>query len=140
MSTFRDFEDIEAWQKARRLTARVNEITRREAFSRELYLVDQLERSSLSVMSNIAGGFERGGTKEFINYLSISAASSSECRSHLWAALDAGLLTEDEFRPLRAEALECNKMIRALMNYLRRSSLRGGKYKRPEPSRLKTEN
>jgi four helix bundle protein len=91
MSTFSTFEEIEAWKKARELTKRIYQISSRGPFSKDFGLRDQARRASVSIMSNIAEGYERGGTKEFLQYLSIAKGSVGELRSHLYVALDQKL-------------------------------------------------
>jgi len=88
MATFKKFEDITAWQKARELTRLVYEITKNGNFSKDFSLRDQIRRASVSIMSNIAEGFDRGGRKEFIQYLSIAKGSVGEVKSQLYTALD----------------------------------------------------
>jgi len=86
--TFSNFEEIRAWQKARTLAREVYYLTRTESFKHQYHISDQMKRSSGSVMDNIAEGFDRGGRKEFIHFLSISKGSISELRSQLYRALD----------------------------------------------------
>lgn len=81
MSSIERFEDIEAWQKARELTRSIYAMTSHGAFSKDFALRDQIRRASVSGMSNIAEGFERGGDKEFKNFLSIAKASVGEVKS-----------------------------------------------------------
>ena len=88
MRTFQKFEDIIAWQKARLLCKYINSITEKEKFSRDFKLISQIKGSSGSAMDNIAEGFERGGNKEFIQFLFISKGSAGETRSQLCRALD----------------------------------------------------
>lgn len=83
MATFKKFEDIQAWQKARRLTTRIYSITTSGRFSQDYGLRNQVQRASVSIMANIAEGFGRHSDKEFANFLSISHASVSEVQSHL---------------------------------------------------------
>lgn len=88
MATFRQFEDILAWQKARELVARLYQVSRAGEFSRDFALREQMRRASLSIPSNIAEGFERGGRKEFILFLGHAKGSCGEVRSQLYHALD----------------------------------------------------
>jgi four helix bundle protein len=88
MGTFRSFEDIEAWQKARSLTSRIYSESNSGKFQRDFGLRDQIRRASVAVMSNIAEGFERAGNKEFLQFLSIAKGSAGEVKSQLFVALD----------------------------------------------------
>ena len=83
MATIEKFEQIEAWQEARRLTHALYELTSEGKFARDFGLKDQIRRAAVSVMSNIAEGFERGGDKEFIQFLSLAKGSAGEIRSQL---------------------------------------------------------
>ena len=90
MSKIEEFEDLIAWQKARELTRPIYEATRQGAFSKDYGLSGQIQRAAVSIMSNIAEGFERGNPREFHQFLSIAKASCAEVRSQLYVALDAG--------------------------------------------------
>jgi four helix bundle protein len=130
VSTFQSFEDIEAWQKARSLTRLIYAAARTGAIRRDFFLADQLKRASISTMSNIAEGFERGGRDEFLHFLSIARASAAECQSHLYVAHDAGYLSDEVFQEMAALAADCRRLLSSLMNYLRNTTMRGVKYKR----------
>lgn len=122
----RSFEDIIAWQKARVLAREVYSVTRKPEFARDFGLSSQIQRAAVSVMANIAEGFERRGTNEFDRFLVIAKASSAEVISHLYIALDAGYLTEPEFEDLRERARETARVIagfRASMIATRNSEL-----------------
>jgi four helix bundle protein len=86
MATFSKFEEISAWQKARELTRSIYLITREGCFYQDHGLREQIRRASVSVMSNIAEGYGRGGKREFIQYLSIAKGSATEIQSHLYVA------------------------------------------------------
>jgi four helix bundle protein len=129
MATFQKFEDIEAWQRARELTREIYTVSNENPFSKDFGLRDQVRKTSVSIMSNIAEGFERGGTKEFIQFLSVAKGSSGELRSQLYVALDQGYLKEERFDWLLGTALETSRMISGLINYLRKSKMKGPKYK-----------
>ncbi len=129
MATFQRFEDIETWQRARELTREIYTSSNKGPFSKDFGLRDQVRRASVSIMSNIAEGFERGGTKEFVQFLSVAKGSSGELRSQLYVALDQGYLKEDVFDWLFTTALEISQMISGLINYLRKSKMKGTKYK-----------
>lgn len=110
------FEDLIAWQKARILAKAVYEITRSEHFSRDFGLSGQIQRASVSVMSNIAEGFDRGNPGDFHRFLSIAKGSCAEVCSQLYIALDIGYLSQDEFDQLRKQALELGRIIGGLRN------------------------
>ncbi len=129
MATFHRFEQIEVWQKARELTNKIYKITAQGAFSRDFGLKDQIRDASVSMMSNIAEGFERGGTAEFKQFLSIAKGLSGEVRSELYVALDQGYLTSTVFESLSGDALQISRMLSGLMSYLRGSGIKGTKFK-----------
>ena len=129
MATFQRFDEIEAWQKARELTRELYSVSSREPFSKDFGLRDQIRRASVSIRGNIAEGFERDGTQEFVQFLAMAKGSAAEVVSHLYVALDQGYVTRVEFERLAALATEVGRMIAALMNYLRRSGTKGLKYK-----------
>ena len=130
MSTFQKFEDIEAWQKARTLSNEVYRISNDGSFSRDFGLRDQMRRASVSIMSNIAEGFERSGTGELIQFLSIAKGSAGEVKSQLYVARDQAYIDQETFDKLFNSACEISKMINGLMNYIRSSTVKGIKYKR----------
>jgi four helix bundle protein len=130
VSTFQSFEEIEAWQKARQLTRRIYEVSELGNFSRDFGLRDQMRRASVSIISNIAEGFERGGTGEFIQFLSAAKGSAGEVRAQLYVALDREYVDAESFKELSELAVEVSRMIGGLMNYLKRSGIRGTKYKK----------
>ena len=129
MATFRSFEDIDAWKKARQLTDMIYRITKSGPFSRDYALRNQVRRTCISVTSNIAEGFERDGAGEFAQFLSIAKGSLGELRSQLYIALDQKYIDTSTFKDLTGLCIEISKMIRALMVYLRKSSIRGAKYR-----------
>lgn len=129
MATFNRFEDIIAWQKARELCKIINLLTDKQSFSKDFKLVSQIKGSSGSAMDNIAEGFERGGNKEFIQFLFISKGSTGETRSQLYRALDNNYITEEEFKKAYELANEVGKLIGGLISHLKTSELKGEKYK-----------
>jgi len=130
MATFKKFEDINAWQKARELTSRIYRITGQGDFSKDYGLKDQIRRSSVSIMSNIAEGFERSGTAEFGQFLSTAKGSAGEVRSQLYVAFDQGYIGKEGFEALANSATQISRMISGLMSYLRRSGVKGTKFKK----------
>jgi len=130
MATFYRFEEIQVWQKARELTRKIYKVTSQGPFARDFGLKDQIRDASVSIMSNIAEGYERSGTGEFKQFLSIAKGSSGEVRSELYVALDQGYLTQTVFESLSRDALEISRMLSGLMGYVKGSGLRGTKFKR----------
>ncbi len=108
------FEDLIAWQKARRLTQEVFRLSGEPAFASDRALRDQIRRASVSIMSNIAEGFERARRREFHQYLSTAKASCAEVRSHLYVALDAGHLKREAFSCTLALAEEVGRILGGL--------------------------
>ncbi|HJX10962.1 MAG TPA: four helix bundle protein [Candidatus Binatia bacterium] len=129
MATFQKFTDIEAWQKARELTFEIYEVTKRAPFSRDFELRGQIREASVSIMSNIAEGFDRSGTGEFIQFLSIAKGSAAEVVSQLYVALDQKYISTDEFERLCSLATEVGRKLGALIRYLRKSGIRGAKFR-----------
>ena len=119
MATIERFEDIQAWQKGRELTQVVYRFSRRAEFAKDFALKDQIRRAAISITSNIAEGFERGGNKEFIQFLSNSQGSCGEVRSQLYVALDESYITSDEFQ--HAGHISANKSRQDTQLCLRRS-------------------
>ena len=123
------FEDLDAWKKARELTRSIYAMTRNEHFAKDYGLKDQICRSSVSIMSNVAEGYERDGDKEFANFLSIAKGSAGETRSLLYVALDQNYISELQFDAVSEQAVESSRIIYGLSKYLRESDLKGRKYK-----------
>lgn len=132
MATILRFEDIDGWKMARELTKDIYSISATGNFSKDFGLCNQIRRASVSVMSNIAEGFERDGTKEFCNFLSIAKGSVAEVRSQLYVALDQGYISESEFQTIYVKANDNGRVIAGLMKYLRASDVRGLKFKQNE--------
>ncbi|HEX8734421.1 MAG TPA: four helix bundle protein [Pyrinomonadaceae bacterium] len=108
------FEDLIAWQKARELTREIYKITNSGDFAKDFGLREQIRRASVSIMSNLAEGFERGRTTEFHQYISIAKGSCAEVRSQLYVAWDAEYLEKDNFVQLMQMAREVGKIIGGL--------------------------
>ena len=108
------FEDLVAWQKSRELNKEVYSVTMSAAFSRDFSLRDQVRRCSVSMMANVAEGFERGRPTEFKQFLSVAKGSCGELRSHLYVALDVGYINKDVFDALYAQASEVARIIGGL--------------------------
>ncbi|MCX7044094.1 MAG: four helix bundle protein [Candidatus Sumerlaeota bacterium] len=129
MSGLERFEDIEGWKKARELAKNIYHATASGNFSKDFGLRDQIRRASVSIMSNIAEGFDRGGNKEFLNFLAMSKGSVGEVKSQLYIAMDVGYITEDEFQKLYSLASEVSKLIGGFIRYLQQSDMRGSSRK-----------
>jgi four helix bundle protein len=130
MATFNRFEDMSAWQKSRELTKEIYSATGKGSFSKDFGLKDQIRRASVSIMSNVAEGFERSGTAEFVQFLATAKGSAGEVRSQLYVALDQGYITQTTFESLADAATQISRMISGLMSYLRGSGVKGTKFKK----------
>ena len=129
MARIATFEELEAWQRARELTRVVYECSRSAALAKDVALRDQIRRAAVSVMSNIAEGFERDGDREFLQFLAVAKGSCGEVRAQLYAALDQEYVTEEEFAKASEVATDTSRLIAGLMRYLRQSALKGSKYR-----------
>jgi len=129
MGTFKTFEEIEAWQQARTLARMVYEASGKGAFGRDFALRDQIRRAAVSVMSNIAEGFGRGGAREFVQFLTVARGSASEVSAQLYVALDQGYMAQPDCRRLQEQATRAGSVISGLVRYLRTAGLKGSKYR-----------
>ena len=119
MAGFKKFEEILAWQKARKVTKRIYEITGSGNFAKDFGLRDQIRRAAVSIMANIAEGQGRFSTKEFANFLNIAHGSIAETQSHLYIALDLDYLNQDDFTEIYDLLDEVARMTMSLMKHLR---------------------
>src|SRR3970282_2324600 len=124
----KNFEDLEIWKDARLLTREIYQLTREPKFSKDFALRDQIRRAAVSIMSNIAEGFERGGNQEFIQFLYVAKASCGEVRSQLYVALDQSYVTEKDCDDASKSFRRLSIMISNLIDYLKRSGMKGAKY------------
>lgn len=124
MSTIKKFEDIIAWQKSRHLVKFVYELTKLPEFNRDYKFIDQIRSSSGSIMDNIAEGFERGGNKEFIQFLFIAKGSLGEVKSQLYRALDQNYIDKVQFSRAYSNPEEIGSLIGGLINYLSNSEFK----------------
>ncbi|HET6991895.1 MAG TPA: four helix bundle protein [Bacteroidia bacterium] len=132
MGKINRFEDIMAWQKARALNKLIYEATLKQPFAKDFVLVDQIRRASISVLSNIAEGFERQGISEFIHFLNIAKASAAELRTQLYVSSDLNYISSEYANELISNATEISKMINGLMIYLEKNKSQGNKFHEPE--------
>jgi four helix bundle protein len=114
LSKIERFEDLIAWQKTRDLTWAIYQITQEGALARDFGLARQIQRAAVSIMSNIAEGFERSGRREFHQFLSTAKGSCAEVRSQLYVAFDIGYLMKSEFQRLLAQAEEIGRVVGGL--------------------------
>ena len=129
MGTIKKFEDLKIWAHARALVQEIYSVTNKGQFSKDFGLRDQIRRASVSIMSNIAEGYERDGTAEFIQFLSIAKGSAGEVRCHLYIARDQNYLSQEKFDQLKAMATDVSKMVNGLITYLRKAKMKGNKFK-----------
>ena len=129
MATIQKFEDLICWQKGRELTKAVY-----KAFKNcsDYGFKDQIQRASVSIISNIAEGFERGTKQEFINYLYIAKGSAGEVRAQLYIALDVDYLNIETFKYLNNLAAECSRLIQSFTEKVKGGSKQGTQFKRVE--------
>ena len=128
MGKIEKFEDIESWKVAREVTRLVYSVSSGDRFAKDYALCNQIRRASISILSNIAEGFEREGNKEFLQFLAIAKGSCGEVRAQLYVAFDQGYLDESLFVTIKEKLLETSRLISGLMRYLQRSDLRGSKF------------
>lgn len=135
MATIQRFEDLICWQKSRELTKGVY---RTFKDCRDFGFKDQIQRAAVSVMSNIAEGFERGTQQEFLNYLYIAKGSAGEVRAQLYVALDAEYLNIEKFKYLNSLAMDCSRLIQSFAEKVKGGARRGTQFKQvPKPDMLK---
>jgi four helix bundle protein len=130
MATIKVFEDLEIWQKARKICKEVWNIMEETTLEKDYGLKNQMNTSSGSVMDNIAEGFERNGNREFIQFLCISKASCGELRSQLYRAYDRKHINEQQFNTLKELTETESKMIGSFITYLVNSENKGSKFKK----------
>jgi four helix bundle protein len=119
------FEDLIFWQKARTLTHLIYTFTKKSSFRTDFGLKEQIQRSVVSIMSNVAEGFGRGSNTEFVQFLFIAKGSVSEVQSQLYVALDLSYLTQAEFAKAYALTEEIAKLINAFIRSLKDDKKRG---------------
>ncbi len=124
------FEDLEVWKLGRVICQKVETLFQETGLGKNYSLRNQMESSSGSIMDNIAEGFGRGGNQEFLNFLSYSKGSSTELKSQLYRAFDKKLISKEQFENLAADCTQADNRIGAFMAYLRKSELKGIKFKR----------
>ena len=128
MATAKKFEELEVWIKAKELSVEVYKITNDGEFKKDFGLRDQIRRAGVSIVSNIAEGFERNGNKEFTQFLSLAKGSAGEVRAQLYIAVVLNYINEKDFNFLTEKVTEVSKMLSGLIGYLKQTELKGTKY------------
>jgi four helix bundle protein len=119
MTAFKSFEEIVSWQKARVLCKEIYILSSNDKFAKDFGLRDQIRRSAVSIMANIAEGYERKSDGDFKRFLNSSKGSLAEVKSHLYIALDLEYISDDKFKKLASDIDEINKTLYGLINYLK---------------------
>ena len=127
--TINRFEDLEIWKSARALCQAISILTSLESFGRDFSLKDQINRSSGSVMDNIAEGFERDSLKEFVYFCGIAKGSLGETRSQLYRAFDKGYILKEQLEKEQENCLHLASQIAWFIQYLKTTELKGLRYK-----------
>ncbi len=129
MAVAKRFEDLDVWIAAKDASVMIYKITENESLKKDFGLKDQIRRASISIISNIAEGFERNGNKEFIQFLSIAKGSAGEVRAQLYIIKELEFINEEEFTLLNEKVTQVSKMLSGFINYLKQSELKGTKFK-----------
>jgi four helix bundle protein len=130
-SKVENFEDLNVYQQARELTNKIYEITRKSLFCKDYGLVDQIRRASVSIMANIAEGFERGTNTEFVQFLSIAKGSCGEVWAPLSIAFDQKYIETETCRKLSDQCRLISGMLANSLTFLKGTRYRGTKDKNP---------
>ncbi len=115
----KNFADIESWKEAREFVKIIYDVTLNSQLSRDYGLKDQIRRASVSIMSNIAEGFDSGSDKSFINFLRISYRSASEVESLLIVLLDLHYIDKAEYEVINERIVRIKKFIGGFIKYLK---------------------
>lgn len=139
MATINRFEELDCWQAGRVLKREVYRLSRNRDFARDLPLVSQIRRAASSVTANIVEGFERGGNREFIQFLATAKGSCGEIKDHLYTALDENYISQADFDHCYQLCEDTGRLVGGFMRYLEQSSMKGHKFVTP-PRRTITQN
>ncbi|MBL4624401.1 MAG: four helix bundle protein [Flavobacteriales bacterium] len=127
MATVKNFEELEVWQLAREFCKDVYAVIESTSLRNNWKLRDQIDASAGSIMDNIAEGFERGGTKEFIQFLGFSTGSCGESRSQLYRIYDRSFISKEKFTELNEKTLSLSKQLNGFIGYLKKTDIKGYK-------------
>ena len=129
MSHLKRYEDLIMWQKSRLLCGKIHQYISKDDFSKDYKLIHQINGSSGSIMDNIAEGFGRGSTNEFIQFLGYSKGSCNETKSQLYRALDRNYISQLEFNECYSLAESISAACQGMINYLNQCTHKGQKFK-----------
>ena len=130
------FEELEVWLLARTICQKIDKLLKETPLGKNYALANQIERSSGSIMDNIAEGFGRGGNSEFHNFLSYSKGSTAELKSQFYRSRDKNLIKDSDFDSLLADCNKLENKLGAFMFYLRKSGIKGIKFKKPDTDQI----
>lgn len=128
MAHYKSFEDLEIWKRSREICNDIYDVYLKSDLQKDFGLWNQINRSTGSVMDNIAEGFDRDGNKEFIQFLSIAKASCGESKSQLYRCLDRKYLDSHQFENIATKMDQCKAQTAGFMKYLKNSDRKGNKY------------
>jgi len=128
MDREKGFEGFQVWRDSRAFVKEIYRITSDHSVFKDKALMSQMRRAAISIISNIAEGYERGGDKEFRQFLSLAKGSAGEVRAQLYACVDLGYIDEKSFRNLLESAKSISRQLSGLMKYMGRSNLKGSKF------------
>lgn len=140
MATYTNFEDLEVWKLSREYCNEIYEIIETTPLKNNWKLRDQIDGASGSIMHNIAEGFERGGTKEFIQFLGFSKGSCGETRSQLYKIFDRGFIDENKLKYLVTKSQQISKQINGFIKYLKQTDIKGYKFEEDQEIYIKSDN
>src|SRR5690606_18901082 len=140
MATYTNFEDLEVWKLSREYCSEIYEIIETTSLKNNWKLRDQIDGASGSIMDNIAEGFERGGTKKFIQFLGFSKGSCGETRSQLYRIFDRGFIDENKLKYLVTKSQQISKQINGFIKYLKQTDIKGYKFEEEQEIYIKSDN
>ena len=128
MATIARFEDLIAWQKAKALVVPIYKLTQQTEFAKDFGLKDQCRRAAVSVVSNIAEGFERKGNREFLQFLFIALGSLGELQTQIEIAFDLQYITKEDLENSKVKIIEVRKIVSGLVSHLKSTEFKGTKF------------